>query len=404
MDSNAEFGGTEARARLESSLLKKVDARMSILILIYILNYIDRNSAAAARLRGFEKDLDLNDFQFATVLSILYVGYILMQIPSNMCLNYIGKPSLYLPGCMAIWGVISISTGFTTNYYGALWTRFFLGFVEAAFFPGALFLISKWYKRNELSQRIAFLSCGSLISNAFGSLLASGILSGMEGKSGYAAWSRWLFFIEGAVTVVVAIFAVFILPDFPETSRVWLTPSEKALAIRRMIEDLGPASTEEGDEQNHFAGLLMTLGDGKVWVLALALTSIVASLSFNSYFPTLCATLGYSPTLTLLLCAPPWIFATVVALLVSRHSDSTNERCRHIVFPLCFGIFGFVLAMSTMNIAVRYISLFLMAQSYAGFICFLAWASGSVSQPPVKRASALALINCVSQFGNIAGS
>lgn len=93
-----------------------------------------------------------------------------------------------------------------------------------------------------------------------------------------------------------------------------------------------------------------------------------------------------------------------MALLVSRHSDSTNERCKHIVFPLCFGIFGFVLAMSTMNIAVRYISLFLMAQSYAGFICFLAWASGSVSQPPAKRASALALINCVSQFGNIAGS
>lgn len=158
----------------------------------------------------------------------------------------------------------------------------------------------------------------------------------MEGKSGYAAWrsvlallgfnsyvlihpwSRWLFFIEGAVTVVVAIFAVFILPDFPETSRVWLTSSEKALAIRRMIEDSGPASTKEGDEQNHFAGLLMTLSDRKVWVLALALTSIVLSLSFNSYFPTLCATLGYSPTLTLLLCAPPWIFATVVALLVSK--------------------------------------------------------------------------------------
>jgi MFS family permease len=45
-----------------------------------------------------------------------------------------------------------------------------------------------------------------------------------------------------------------------------------------------------------------------------------------------------------------------------------------------------------------------MAQSYGGFICFLAWASGSVSYPPEKRAVALALINCVSQFGNILGS
>lgn len=71
---------------------------------------------------------------------------------------------------------------------GALLTRFFLGFVEAAFFPGALFLLSKWYKSCELGLRTAYLSCGILMSNAFGSLMASGILSGMQGKQGHAAW------------------------------------------------------------------------------------------------------------------------------------------------------------------------------------------------------------------------
>jgi MFS family permease len=83
---------------------------------------------------------------------------------------------------------------FAQSFVGALLTRFFLGFVEAAFFPGSLFLLSKWYKRSELGQRTALLSCGSLISNAFGSLIASGILSGMEGVKGHAAW-RWLFYI-----------------------------------------------------------------------------------------------------------------------------------------------------------------------------------------------------------------
>lgn len=74
------------------------------------------------------------------------------------------------------------------SFVGALLTRFFLGFVEAAFFPGALFLLSKWYKREELGVRTAVLSCGSLISNAFGSLMASGILDGMQGKLGHSAW------------------------------------------------------------------------------------------------------------------------------------------------------------------------------------------------------------------------
>ena len=45
-----------------------------------------------------------------------------------------------------------------------------------------------------------------------------------------------------------------------------------------------------------------------------------------------------------------------------------------------------------------------MVQSNGGVICLLAWASASISHPPEKRAVALALINCVSQFGNILGS
>jgi len=376
---------------------------MSILIVIYILNYIDRNNASAARLRGFESDLKLKGQEFNTILSILYVGYILMQVPSNLFLNYIGKPSIYLPCCMAVWGMISILTGITSDFVGALLTRFFLGFVEAAFFPGSLFLLSKWYKRNELGQRTALLSCGSLISNAFGSLIASGILDGMDGKLGRAAW-RWLFYIEGTLTIFVAICAIFILPDFPSTTSNWLSPIECRLAQRRMEEDFAGVGDESQMEQGNTAGFVSAMTDWKVWWLALALTSMVVSLSFNAFFPTLSATMGFNRTVTLLLCAPPWIFATVVAFAVTRHSDKSGERFWHIAVPLAIGILGFVIAAATMNTAARYISLFLMAQSYAAFITFLAWVSNSISRPPSKRAVALAAINAFSQLGNIAGS
>ncbi|KAH9948347.1 MFS general substrate transporter [Amylocystis lapponica] len=403
VDGDGEFGGREERKKLEKKLLRKLDLRVSILIAIYILNYIDRNNASAARLRGLEADLHLTDQQFDTLLSILYVGYILMQIPSNMFLNYIGKPSIYLPCCMIVWGMISCLTGVTHNFVGALLVRFFLGFVEAAFFPGSLFLLSKWYKREELGMRTALLSCGSLISNAFGTLIASGILDNMQGKLGHAAW-RWLFFIEGALTVFVAVCAIFILPDFPATSHTWLSPLEVRLAERRMEEDVGISDEEHKGDGGQMRGLVLAMGDWKVWWLAFALTSMVISLSFNAFFPTLTATLGYSRTVTLLLCAPPWAFATIVAFAVSRHSDAVGERFWHIAVPLFFGIVGFIIAVSTMNTAARYVSLFLMAQSYAGFITFLAWVSNSIPRPPAKRAVALAWINAFSQLGNIAGS
>ncbi|KAN0097393.1 Major facilitator superfamily domain containing protein [Tylopilus felleus] len=388
---------------------------MSILVLIYILNFMDRNNAAAARLRGFEEDLHLQGQQFNNILSALYVGYILMQVPSNMFLNHTGRPSIYLPGCMVVWGIISVLTGnsTTTTYTSALLTRFFIGLVEAAFFPGALFLLSKWqaihalslatYRRRELGTRTAMLSCGIVISNAFGSLIASAILDSMDGVLGYAAW-RWLFYIEGTLTVIVALSAIFVLPDFPSSPSPWLTPQERALARLRIEED-GLVDGEETDNMKKQAtGLILALSDWKVWWLCIALTSMVVSLSFNMFFPTLCATMGYNPTITLLLCSPPWAFATFVGFKLSRHSDLRGERFFHSALSLLLGILGFSMAILSMNIVIRYISLFLMAQSFAGWIILWAWVSNSIPRPPVKRAVALAFINSFSSLGNVIGS
>ncbi|KAL5508289.1 hypothetical protein ACEPAH_5908 [Sanghuangporus vaninii] len=378
---------------------------MSIMIVIYILNYIDRNNAAAARLRGFEEDLNLEGQEFNTLLSILYVGYVIMQIPSNMLLNYIERPSLYIPACMVIWGLISVLTGVCRNFIDALLTRFFLGFVEAAFFPGAIFLLTKWYTREELGLRVCLLYCGNIISNAFGSLIASGILDGMQGKLGRAAW-RWLFFIEGALTIAVAILAMFILPDFPTTTR-WLSPQERKLALWRMEKDGGLNVSDQevpGTESTQRSGFWQALSDWKVWWLAVALTSEVIAVSFNAFFPTLTATLGFGRTETLLLAAPPWFMTVFTAFFNARHSDKVGERFYHIAIPLAIGIIGYIIAMSTMNIAVRYISLFLMAFTFSGYVVIMTWVSNSIPRPPAKRAVAVAFVSCFSQLGNIAGS
>jgi len=188
----------ERRKVVEKSMLRKLDGRCSLFIAIYIMNYLDRNNIASARLKGLQTDLHLNDTQYATCLSILYVGYILMQVPSNAVVNRISRPSVYIGIAMLIWGMISTLTGIVTNFTGMVLTRFFLGFVEAAFLPGALLILSKWYTRRELTKRNALLFCGNLISNAFSSLVGAAVLSNMQGTLGHAAW-RWLFFIEGAV-------------------------------------------------------------------------------------------------------------------------------------------------------------------------------------------------------------
>jgi len=373
-------------------------------VIIYILNYIDRNNAAAARLQGFEQDLHLVGTQFATLLSILYVGYILFQVPSNMFLNVVGRPSLYIPSAMIVWGMISVLTGVTTNFAGALLTRLFLGMVEAAFFPGALFLISKWYKKDEISLRYTILYCGNLISNAFGSLIAAGVLANMKGKLGHSAW-RWLFYIEGALTMFFALVAMVMLPDFPHNTRWGFSAEEIQVAQLRMLEDVGEVDQDSSEDKWH-TGLTMALRDYKMYLLTVALTTVIVGLSFNIYFPTLTKTLGFGTTETLLLGAPPWVFACIVALLNSLHSDRTGEKFWHATWPLCMGIIGFIISMSTKptTIAARYFALFLQAGSYAGYIIMYTWMSSSFPRPPAKRAVALAFMNGFSQVGNIIGS
>ncbi|KAI1077958.1 MFS general substrate transporter [Whalleya microplaca] len=389
------------RAHVEKTLKLKLDARCSLFVLIYILNYLDRNNIASARLKGLQDDLHLDNTQYATCLSILYVGYILMQVPSNMLINRISRPSLYLSLVMLLWGLISTLSGVTTDFTSMVLVRFFLGFVEAAFLPGALLIQSKWYTRKELTFRNAILFCGNIISNAFSALVGAGVLSNMQGTLGHAAW-RWLFWIEGAATMAVAITAAFVLPDLPRNSRGF-TAEELEVAQLRMIEDVGEADVD-AEGQGVLDGLMMCLKDIKIYVMMFTFTAYVVGLSFNAFFPTLTGTLGFDYVPTLLMSSPPWVFSCAVSLLNAWHADRTQEKFWHITGPILGGIVGFIISMSTENIAARYVALFLQASAYAGFIVFYSWISSSFPRPPAKRAVAIAMINAFSQLGNVAGS
>lgn len=71
----------------------------------------------------------------------------------------------------------------------------------------------------------------------------------------------------------------------------------------------------------------------------------------------LAATLGYNRTVTLLLCAPPWFFATIVAFLLARSSDKRNERAFHIIASILLANVGFIISLATQNTAARFVAL-----------------------------------------------
>ncbi|KAM6512383.1 hypothetical protein FSOLCH5_010097 [Fusarium solani] len=124
-----------------------------------ILNNIgdDKNNIASATLAGIMEDLDLNDSEYQSCVSILLVGYIIMQIPSNMMLGRLKLSGVYIYLAMAVWGFISAAQTVISSFAGLAVARFFIGFVEAVFFPGLLFYLSIFWCRGKLSQGILAL-------------------------------------------------------------------------------------------------------------------------------------------------------------------------------------------------------------------------------------------------------
>ncbi|EPE27776.1 MFS general substrate transporter [Glarea lozoyensis ATCC 20868] len=394
----------EQRLDVENRLRRKIDIRlMPMIVIMYIMNYLDRNNIAAAKLAGIVTDLHLKGDEFQTSVSILFVGYLLMQVPSNLFLNKIGKPAIYLPTCMVIWGIISAATAACQNYGGLIACRFMLGFVEAAYFPGCLYYLSCWYTRKELGFRTAIFYSGALISGAFSGLIAAGIKSGMDGAHGLRAW-RWLFIIEGAITVVIAAIAFFILPNFPKTT-TWLTEEERGLAVWRLEEDIGAEDWLDSQHQSFKQGLKLAFTDVKTYILMVMLFGIVASGTVTNFFPTVVKTLNYNDVNTLLLTAPPYVLAVITTFANSWHADRTGERFFHITIPLCFAVFAYILAAATTKTGPRYVAMMFMVPGvYTGYVVALAWISNSLPRPPAKRAAALAFINAISNTSSIYAS
>ncbi|KAK2736267.1 hypothetical protein FQN55_001727 [Onygenales sp. PD_40] len=385
---------------LEKKLRRKIDSLiMPMVIVVYLMNYIDRNNYAAARLQGLEADLKLTPQQYQTGLSILFVAYILMQVPSNLLLNYVGRPSLYLGFFTTAWGLVSALTCLVTTYGQIVACRFLLGLVEAPFFAGVLFYLSKWYTKEELSLRMSIFYSGSLISGAFGNLIAAGILSGLNGARGLSPW-QWLYIIEGAITCTIGLIVSFALPDFPDTWRL-LDPELKRVATRRLAIEAAEADVDVGGGMSQITGLKLAMTDPKTYVLAIAYMSITGASGFQNFFPTLTRTLGYNDTISLLLVAPPYIFMVAYSMFHSFMSDRLGKRFWFFIYPIPISLIGFIIFMTTDKFGPKYFSLFLMNFVFAMMGTCYGWIANAIPRPPAKRAAAYAFINSIGNSASI---
>ncbi|TFK84425.1 MFS general substrate transporter [Polyporus arcularius HHB13444] len=358
-----------------------------------------RAAITSARLKGLEQDLGFTDIQYQTVLAMLYVSYIPAQVPSKIILNRISRPSYYIAACVVCWGLTSALTGATNSYAGIVATRLFIGLPEAAFYPGGIYLLSRWYTKKELAFRTSIFSAGASISSACGSAILHRGFHHHRHRDSCGASPLQLRF-HGYVLTPPS--PSFLLPDHPHNTR-WLSPAQRRLAQVRLAEDGGEAD-EDGDTDSVLKSLLMAIRDPKVLLFALMACCLLIGTGFANFFPMIAATLGFSTTMTLLLAAIPYVFATFLSCLNAWHADRMGERYFHITGSYGLVFFGYVLAVSTMSVPGRYIAMFLMTGGASGYTLISAWVATSIPRPPAKRSAAISIVNATGNVGTLVSS
>jgi MFS family permease len=186
---------------------------MPFVSVLYLMAFLDRVNIANARAFGLEKDLGLTGVEYNTALTIFFIPYIVFEVPSNIFLKRF-SPRVWLSLCCIGFGAVSVFQGLVQNYGGLLATRFFLGVFECGMFPGCFYLLSTWYRRHEAQKRFSLFFSSTSLAGAFGGLLASAI-GKMDYIRGYRGW-RWIFILEGCLTVVLGVIFLFTFPSFPE--------------------------------------------------------------------------------------------------------------------------------------------------------------------------------------------
>ncbi|KAL2829543.1 major facilitator superfamily domain-containing protein [Aspergillus cavernicola] len=398
MPSSLRSLSDEDMKQLNKKIVRKVDLFVLPTIgILYILNYVDRQNLAAAKLQGIMEDLNMSTQQFATAVSILFVGYLPFQIPSNLLITKIARPGMYICLAVVVWGCISAATAAVQTYTQLLVVRAILGAAEAVFFPGAIYYLSAWYTKVELGKRIAGLYIAQQVGNAFGGLFAAAILQ-LDGAHHIAGW-QWLFIIEGSATVGIGVVCALIMPEFPHNSRI-LTPLERDLAVYRIESEAGAA--EGTENESVIRGFIKALSDPKLLLLIFANMLSQTQGSIANYFPTLVSSLNFGETLSLVLTAPPYILAAGVYYVVMWYSDSRNTVYPLILLCVAITVVMYIIPMTTLNVGARYFSMMILPFGSVGpQLLLYKTISLHLARPVSKRAAASALVNAIGGTANI---
>ena len=378
-----------AQAQL-SSIISKLHLRlMPTLLMMYVLAFLDRANVGFAK-QGLEADAGIGVAAFAFGASIFFIGYALLEVPSNLILHRVGA-RVWLARIMVTWGLISAATAFVegpTSYYIV---RFLLGMAEAGFFPGVIYYLTYWYPASARARSVGIFFYGAPLALTFGGPLSGQLVA--HDAFGLHGW-QIMFIIEGLAASLGGIAVLFLLKDGPQKAP-WLSDDEKQLLQAELQKD---------DAGREHAGVLHTLRNPRILFLALVYFLIQAGFYGLTFFlPTQIARLlGKNVGLEVgLVSAIPWAAALVAVTVIPRWCDARGNARG--VGALALGVAGCALAASALTTS-PVLAMIALTIAASGLIVAPAmfWTMPTAILTGAAAAGGIGLINAIGNLGGFA--
>ncbi|KAJ7784258.1 MFS general substrate transporter [Mycena metata] len=334
-------------AEEEARVVRILDTRLfpCILLTTFVLN-MDRTNISNAISDNLPADLGFTINTVNTATAIYAVFFSLFTFTGAIMAKIVG-PSRWIPILMFAWGLVTLSHALITNKAGYMTVRIFIAITEGGVIPATLIYLGGFYKSTELATRLAWFWGIQAIASAVSGLMASGLLQ-LGGRHGLEGW-KWLFIVDGAITVFVSVMIWFYLPRNVATTqgalrgrKPWFTHREVQIAVTRVIrDDQAKREYEKRVTRADFKDAATDLG---LWGhLLLSNVTLTPTNPLSTYLPTVIKSFHFNVFVSNALTAPPYVLQCIIMIIVIRHSDKVRERGFHGAFGSAWQLVGWIL-------------------------------------------------------------
>ncbi|KAK5118704.1 hypothetical protein LTR85_007910 [Meristemomyces frigidus] len=355
-------------------VLRKIDLHiLPILMMTYMLQYLDKSSINFASVYGLKTGTKLHGQDYAWLSSIFYLGYLFAQYPAGYLLQRLptGK---FIGGTTLVWGVLVITTPACTNFAGIASNRFLLGVTEAVVNPGFVLVMAMWYQQGEQPLRLVTYYCMNGVAGIIGGLLGYAI---GHITSGLQQW-MYVFLIFGAISITWAVLFLLFMPDLPSSAR-FLTEREKVVAVERV------AVNRQGVKNTTFKTyqMIQALKDPKTWILFfMAIAAQIPNAAQSSFTSLILEGFGFGVLQTQYMQIPGNVIQ-ILSLLLSGWISSRYPNMRCIVMLIgnliCVAAGAALVALSTDQKWGRLVALWLCSFQSVGFAMSLTMISSNIA-------------------------